>query len=135
MQFAFLFNYAGKSWLTQKWSRALMDRYYGYGISDAYLGDEDQGRMSAWFIMAAIGLFQVDGGCSVHPSYGIASPLFKKITINLGNRFGRRKSFTIIADNTSRKNMYIQSAVLNGKKLDSPFFNAGERLKGGSLVL
>ncbi len=112
-----------------------MDRYYGYGISDAYLGDEDQGRMSAWFIMAAIGLFQVDGGCSVHPSYGIASPLFKKITINLGNRFGRRKSFTIIADNTSRKNMYIQSAVLNGKKLDSPFFNAGERLKGGSLVL
>lgn len=135
MQFAFLFNYAGKPWLTQKWSRALMDRYYGYGLSDAYLGDEDQGQMSAWFVMAAIGLFQVDGGCSVNPTYGIASPLFKKITIDLGNRFGRGKTFTIIAINASKENMYIQSAVLNGKKLDSPFFPASELLKGGSLIL
>lgn len=135
MQFAFLFNYAGKPWLTQKWSRALMDRYYGYGLSDAYLGDEDQGQMSGWFVMAAIGLFQVDGGCSVHPTYGIASPLYKKVTINLGGRFGRGSTFTIIANHASRKNRYIQSAVLNGKKLNSPFFPASELLKGGSLIL
>lgn len=135
MQFAFLFNYAGKPWLTQKWSRAIMDRYYGYGLSDAYLGDEDQGQMSAWFIMAAIGLFQMDGGCSINPVYGIASPLYKKITIDLGNKFGRGKTFTIIAKNASRKNKYIQSAELNGKKLNSPFFPASELLKGGKLIL
>lgn len=135
MQFAFLFNYAGKPWLTQKWSRAILDRYYGYGLSDAYLGDEDQGQMSAWFIMAAIGLFQTDGGCSTDPVYEIASPLYKKITIDLGSRFGRGKTFTIIAHSASRDNQYIQSAMLNGKELRSPFFPARELLKGGTLIL
>lgn len=135
MQFAFLFDYAGKPWLTQKWSRSILDRYYGYGLSDAYLGDEDQGQMSAWFVMAAIGLFQVDGGCSIDPEYAIASPLYKKITIDLGNRFGRGKSFTIIAKNVSKKDIYIQSAILNGKKLNTPFIPADELLKGGELIL
>ena len=135
MQFAFLFNYAGKPWLTQKWSRAILERYYGYGLSNAYLGDEDQGQMSAWFIMAALGLFQTDGGCSTDPVYEIASPLFKKVTIDLGNRFERGKTFTIIANDASRENMYIQSAVLNGKKLDSFMFPAKELLRGGELIL
>ncbi len=135
MQFAFLFNYAGKPWLTQKWSRAILNRYYGYGLANAYLGDEDQGQMSAWFVMAAIGLFQTDGGCSIKPTYEIASPLYKKVTINLGNRFGRGKAFTIIAKDASRKNKYIQHASINGKKLLSPFFPASELLKGGKLVL
>lgn len=135
MQFAFLFNYAGKPWLTQKWSRAILDRYYGYGLSNAYLGDEDQGQMSAWFIMAAIGLFQTDGGCSINPEYEIASPLYKKVTIDLGSRYGRGKTFTIIAHNASRRNMYIQSAILNGKKLSSFRFPAEELLRGGELIL
>ena len=135
MQFAFLFNYAGKPWLTQKWSRAILDRYYGYGLSNAYLGDEDQGQMSAWFVMAALGLFQTDGGCNAESTYEIASPLYKKVTIDLGNRFGRGKTFTIIANNVSRENMYIQSAILNGKPLNSFMFPASELLKGGELVL
>lgn len=135
MQFAFLFNYAGKSWLTQKWSRSILNRYYGYGVSNAYLGDEDQGQMSAWFVMAAIGLFQVDGGCSINPTYGIASPLYKEVTIDLGKRFGRGSKFTIKANNVSRKNMYIQSASLNGKALSSSIFPASELLKGGELIL
>lgn len=78
MHFAFLFNWAGKPWLTQKWSRSIIDRYYGYGVANAYLGDEDQGQMSAWFVMAALGLFQTDGGCRVDPIYEIASPLYEK---------------------------------------------------------
>ncbi|HET7116744.1 MAG TPA: GH92 family glycosyl hydrolase, partial [Hanamia sp.] len=135
MQFAFLFNYAGKPWLTQKWSHAILDRYFGYGLSNAYLGDEDQGQMSAWFLMAAIGLFQVDGGCSINPTYGIASPLFKKVTIDLGKRFGRGSTFTIEANNVSRKNIYVQSASLNGKVLNSSIFPASELLKGGELIL
>ena len=60
-----------------------MERYYGYGIANAYLGDEDQGQMSAWFIMAALGLFQTDGGCRVDPIYEIGSPIFDKIDIDL----------------------------------------------------
>ena len=54
MHFAFLFNWVGHPWLTQKWSRAIIDRYYGYGIANAYLGDEDQGQMSAWLIMSSL---------------------------------------------------------------------------------
>lgn len=135
MHFAFLFNWAGKPWSTQKWSRSILDRFYGYEVANAYLGDEDQGQMSAWLLMAAIGLFQTDGGGNANPVYEIGSPLFKKIEIDLGKRFGRGEKFTILAENASRKNMYIQQATLNGKPLNSFKFPASELLKGGSLVL
>ncbi|MHC1769273.1 MAG: GH92 family glycosyl hydrolase [Verrucomicrobiia bacterium] len=135
MHFAFLFNWVQRPWLTQKWSRAIIERYYGNGLANAYLGDEDQGQMSAWFVMAAIGLFQTDGGCQVNPIYEIASPLYRKIILDLGLRYGRGKTFTIDARNVSRNKPYIQSATLNGKKLDTFCFPASELLKGGELVL
>jgi predicted alpha-1,2-mannosidase len=135
MHFAFLFNWVQKPWLTQKWSRAIIDRYYGYGVANAYLGDEDQGQMSAWFIMASLGLFQTDGGCRVDPIYEIGSPLYRKVEIDLGRRFGRGEKFTIEAQNVSRRNKYVQSALLNGISLDSFKFEASELLKGGSLIL
>jgi len=135
MHFAFLFNWVGRPWLTQKWSRAICDRYYGHGLSNAYLGDEDQGQMSAWFIMATLGLFQTDGGCRAEPIYEIGSPLYSRVEINLGKRYGRGETFVIKANNASRLNMYVQSATLNGKKLTSFSFPAAELLKGGSLEL
>lgn len=135
MHFAFLFNWVGKPWLTQKWSRSIIERYYGSAIANAYLGDEDQGQMSAWLVMASMGLFQIDGGCSAEPIYEIASPLYEKVVIDLGERYGRGKSFTIEAKDASRANKYVQSAVLNGKDLQSFRFPASELLKGGTLVL
>ncbi len=135
MHFAFLFNWVGKPWLTQEWSRSIIERYYGTGLANAYLGDEDQGQMSAWLIMASLGLFQIDGGCSVNPYYEIASPLYEKVIINLGEQYGRGKQFIIEAKNASRQNKYVQNATLNGKPLNSFRFPASELLKGGSLVL
>ena len=136
MHFAFLFNWAGTPWNTQKWSRSILERYYGCGTANAYLGDEDQGQMSAWAVMTAIGLFQTDGGCRAEPVYEIASPSFEEVTINLGRRYGRGEKFTIKAHNASRNNIiYVQSAVLNGKPLNSFMFPASELLKGGELVL
>ena len=135
MHFAFLFNWVGKPWLTQRWSRSIIEKYYGCGLANAYLGDEDQGQMSAWLIMASIGLFQTDGGCRVNPVYEIASPLYEKIVIDLGKKYNRGKQFTIEAKNASRKNIYVQSAMLNGKKLESFCFPASELLKGGDLIL
>ena len=135
MHFAFLFNYADTPWNTQRWSRSILDRYYGYGIANAYLGDEDQGQMSAWAIMTSIGLFQTDGGCRVDPVYEIASPIFEEVTIDLGERYGRGKKFTIKAHNASRRNIYVQSARLNGRQLDTFHFPASELLQGGELVL
>ena len=135
MHFAFLFNWVDRPWLTQKWSRAIVERYYGYGLANAYLGDEDQGQMSAWFIMASLGLFQTDGGCRVDPIYEIASPIYTKVEIDLGNRFGRGEKFIIEARNASRDNKYVQSASLNGNPLNTFQFPASELLKGGSLIL
>ncbi|MBF6628965.1 MAG: GH92 family glycosyl hydrolase [Proteiniphilum sp.] len=135
MHFAFLFNWAGEPWQTQKWSRSILDRYYGHELANAYLGDEDQGQMSGWFVMAALGLFQTDGGCRVDPVYEIASPLFEKTVIDLGEQYGRGGTFEIIATGASRRNKYVQSALLNGKPLHTFTFPAEELLRGGSLIL
>ncbi len=135
MHFAFLFNYAGAPWETQRWSRSILDRYYGWGTANAYLGDEDQGQMSAWAVMASLGLFQMDGGCAVEPVYEIASPVFEEAVIDLGGRYGRGDKFTIKARNASRKNIYVQSAKLDGRELKTFRFPASELLDGGILEL
>lgn len=135
MHFSFLFNWAGKPWLTQKWNRDILDRYYGFGTSNAYLGDEDQGQMSAWFVLSALGLFQTDGGTAMEPIYEIGSPLFERVVIDLGERYGRGKTFTIVAENASFRNKYVQSATLNGRVLDTFWFPAKELLGGGELRL
>lgn len=112
-----------------------MERFYGYGVGNAYLGDEDQGQLSAWFVMASLGLFQTDGGTRVNPIYEIASPLFERVEIDLGERFGRGDKFVIEARNASRKNKYVQRAMLNGTELNTFYFEASELLNGGELIL
>ncbi len=135
MHFAFLFNWVERPWLTQKWSRSIIERYYGYGLSNAYLGDEDQGQMSAWFIMASLGLFQTDGGCRTEPVYEIGSPLFREVEIDLGNQYGRGETFVITAKNASRINKYVQSVLMNGRELKDFKFPASELLQGGELII
>jgi predicted alpha-1,2-mannosidase len=162
MEVSWLFNWAGAPWLTQKWTRAILDAYYGYNPADAYLGDEDQGQMSSWFIMSAMGLFQTDGGCRVDPIYEIGAPLYPKITIHLSADYGRallpqrhsgadnyyrrgvagatpyragEKTFVIEAHNTSPANRYIQSATFNGKPLNQWWIRQRDLINGGRLVL
>ena len=135
MHFAYLFNYAGQPWSTQKWSRSILDRYYGYGVANAYLGDEDQGQMSAWAVMTSLGLFQMDGGSSATPMYEIASPCFEEVVIHLDGKYGRGDTFVIKANGASRKNIYVQRAKLNGKTWNSFRFPVSELLGGGVLEL
>ncbi|VAX19632.1 Alpha-1,2-mannosidase, partial [hydrothermal vent metagenome] len=135
MQAGWLFNYSGKPWLTQKWVREILDNYYGTGPVNGYPGDEDQGQMGAWYVMSAMGLFEMDGGASVKPVYEIASPLFEKITIHLDDKYYSGKKFIIQAKNASKKNRYIQSAELNGEPLDKFWFDHNELTNGGELVL
>lgn len=135
MQAAWMFNYSGKPWLTQKWVREILDNYYGTGPVNGFPGDEDQGQMGAWFVMSAIGLFQMDGGASVKPVYEIASPLFDKITIKLDDNYYSGNEFVIVAKNNSKSNKYIQSATLNGKPLNNFWFYHSELVNGGKLVL
>lgn len=135
MEVSYLFNFADAPWLTQKWNRAIQEQYYGTTPFDAYPGDEDLGQMSSWFIMSAIGLFQMDGGCAVEPQYEIGSPRYQKITLKLDNKYGRGDTFTIIAKDASIENKYIQSSKLNGRPINSFKIPQKEILKGGTLEL
>ncbi len=135
MEVAYLFNWAGVPWLTQKWTRAIQEQYYGTTPYDAYPGDEDLGQMSSWFVMSVLGLFQLDGGCSLEPTYELASPRYPKATIRLDGKYGRGKEFVIEARNASKENKYIQSVQLNGKPVNNFLIPQAEVLKGGRLVI
>lgn len=135
MHVAYLFNWAGKPWLTQKWVRAIQEQYYGVTPYDAYPGDEDLGQMSSWFVMSATGLFQMDGGCSQNPVYELGSPRYTKVTIRLKNQYGRGDNFTIEARNASKENKYIHSGKLNGKIITDFKISQQDVLKGGKLEL
>ncbi|WP_316838505.1 GH92 family glycosyl hydrolase [Pedobacter gandavensis] len=135
MQVSYLFNWAKAPWLTQKWARAIQEQYYGTTAYDAYLGDEDLGQMSSWFIMSALGLFQMDGGTAIKPAYELGSPRYPKATIKLNHQYNRGAEFIIEAKNASKNNKYIQSATLNGKPIQSFRIPQSTVLKGGRLVL
>jgi predicted alpha-1,2-mannosidase len=135
MEASWLFNYSGKPWLTQYWVREILDGFYGTGPVDGYHGDEDQGQMGAWYVMSAMGLFEMDGGSSVDPVYEISSPLFEKVTIHLDQNYYKGNEFIIEAKNSSKVNRYIQSAKLNGKALNKFWFRHSDLVKGGNLVL
>ncbi|HEY9340577.1 MAG TPA: GH92 family glycosyl hydrolase [Hanamia sp.] len=130
-----LFNYSGKPWLTQKWVRAICNEFYGTeGIHGyGYGQDEDQGQLGAWYVMGAIGLFDVQGGAAADPRMQLSSPLFDKVTIQLNNKYYPGKSFKIINNNNSPANIYIQSAQFNGKKVARPSLSFKEIVKGGTL--
>jgi hypothetical protein len=91
--------------------------------------------MGSWYVMSAMGLFEMDGGSSVDPVYEISSPLFEKVTINLDRNYYKGSEFIIEAKNSSKINRYIQSATLNGKALDQFWFRHADLVKGGKLVL
>lgn len=135
MEAAYLFNFSDKPWLTQYWSREIMDLYYGVTPQDGWLGDEDQGQMGAWFVMSAMGLFEMDGGASIKPTYEIGSPLFDKVTIHLDKKYYTGGTFVINANNTSKENRYIQSAKLDGEALNKPWFYHSQLVDGGTLEL
>lgn len=136
MQAAFIFNYAGAPWLTQYWSRMVVDSVYSdlspyYG----YSGDEDQGLMGALSVLMKIGLFQMTGGVEENPRYEIGSPIFDKVTITLDPKYFEAKQFNIVANNTSAENKYISSAAINGNILTKFYINQSDFNQGSTLYL
>jgi predicted alpha-1,2-mannosidase len=127
----YLFAYAGKPWLAQKWSRIIMDHAYGAGVK-GLCGNEDVGQMSAWYILSALGFHPVS---PVDGIYIIGSPLFDEATIRLDPRYQSGASFTVRTRNNSAQNVYVQSATLNGKPLDRAWLRHGEVVAGGTLEL
>jgi predicted alpha-1,2-mannosidase len=123
----YLYNYAGAPWKTQRRVRDIMKIWYNAGPL-GYPGDEDNGETSSWYVLSAMGFFPVCPGRTV---YDIGSPIFEEVKLTLEEG----KVFTIKARNVSAVNKYIQSATLNGKPLNKPWFEHKDMVNGGTMVL
>jgi predicted alpha-1,2-mannosidase len=123
----YLYDFSGQPWKTQQHVRQIMDVWYGDGPL-GIPGDDDGGATSSWYVLSAMGFYPV---CPGSPVYEIGSPIFSKSEIRMGN--GR--DFTIIANHVSTQNKYIQTATLNGKPLNKPWFLHQDIADGGTLVL
>ena len=135
-EMAHLFNFAGAPWLSQKWVREVLAKAYGDSTpSGGYNGDEDQGQLGSVSALMAMGVFDVQGGSGVNPTYQITSPVFDKVTILLNQKYFKGKRFVITAKNNSASNCYIQSARLNGKPLNQFWFPHTNLANGGRLDL
>lgn len=123
----YLYNYVGQPWKAAKLLRKQMTEQYR-NDPDGLCGNEDVGQMSAWYIISTLGLYQVD------PSGGrfvIGTPLYGSAKINVGGG----KTFTVVANNNSDKNIYVQKAKLNGRTLTKSYIEYSDIMNGGKLEL
>lgn len=123
---AYLYNFAGQPWQTQKRVREILDRLYS-DRPEGLSGNEDCGQMSAWYVLSAAGFYPV---CPGRPEYVIGTPLFPEVTIHLENG----EEFVIRAENISGGNCYIQSATLNGTRYMRSYLEHEKIMQGGELV-
>jgi predicted alpha-1,2-mannosidase len=128
-QAAYYYDWAGEPWKTQELTRRILKLMYGsdrYGL--AFPGMDDQGSTSSWYVMSAMGFYPVDPSS---PDYILGSPLFDHVTMHMENG----KNFEIVARNNSEKNIYIQSATMNGKPWNKPWFSHADIANGAKLIL
>jgi predicted alpha-1,2-mannosidase len=122
----YLYNYVGQPWKTQSRVRQIVDQFYK-AEPDGLIGNEDCGQMSAWYVFSAAGFYPVTPGSRV---YAIGSPLFPEVRFNLENG----KLFVVKARGVSDRNVYIQSATLNGKPYNKSFLLHDDLITGGELI-
>ena len=123
----YLYSYAGQPWKTQYWIRQVMDRLYN-SSENGYPGDEDQGGMSSWYVLSALGIYSV---CPGTDEYVLGSPKFRKATITMEDG----KKFVLEAKGNSKDNVYIQNATLNGKRHTRNYIHYSDIVNGGVLEL
>ena len=137
LQTSWLFNFSGSPALSQKWVRAMCEKFYGtepvhgYGFGQ----DEDQGQLGAWFVISSIGLFDVKGLTQENPSFQVGSPLFDKITIKLNKDYYSGKTFSIETRRESPASCYVRAYSLNGIPQDRLSLPLSEYAKGGKMTL
>ena len=123
---AYLYAYAGEQWKTAEKVRFIMDEFYT-DRPDGLIGNEDCGQMSAWYLMSAMGLYQMN------PSDGVfvfGSPRFKRIEMKVHG--GR--TFVVEAPDNSPENIYIRKVYLNGKPYDKSYITWQDIVNGGTLT-
>lgn len=126
-QTPYFYDYAGQPWKTQAIVRKILTDLYGSDKAGlAYPGMDDQGSTSSWYVLGALGFFSTNPGL---PVYLIGSPLFSRAIIHMGNG----KDLVIIAHNNSPENCYIQSATMNGRPWNKPWFSQSDIANGARL--
>jgi predicted alpha-1,2-mannosidase len=124
-QIPFLYTSSGQPWKSSRIVREILKTEYGTGPG-GLSGNDDSGQMSAWYIFGAIGFYPV---CPSLPEYAVTGPVFRKVTIRLGN--GR--NLVLSAPRNSDKNCYIKSMRFNGKVVENYKFSHFDLMKGGSI--
>lgn len=126
MHAPYMYNFIGTPWKSQKLLRELLAKYF-FDDMGGLPGNDDAGQVSSWYMFGAMGFYPALPG---DPAYQLVSPIFDKVQIDVGNN----KVFTIIANNNSEKNMYIQSATLNGKPYNKYWLHHDDIVSGSTLV-
>lgn len=123
---AYLFSYAGQPWRTQYWVNCLVRTFYN-DTREGLCGNDDCGAMSSWLVFSALGFYPVNPASSI---YIIGSPMFERAEIQTPQT---GKTFTLVANPVSKKNIYIQSAKLNGEVFNRPWITHDELTSGATL--
>ncbi|NOR73640.1 MAG: glycoside hydrolase family 92 protein [Draconibacterium sp.] len=121
---AYLYNWTNTNWKTQKYIDQILYDFYT-PTPDGIIGNEDCGQMSAWYVLNAIGFYQV---CPGDPTYTIGRPIVDNAKIRVPGGI-----FEIVVYNNSKKNKFIEKLLLNGTQLETPFFSHNDLMKGGKL--
>lgn len=121
---AYLYNWTDSPWKGQERLDQIMQNFYT-NEPDGIIGNEDCGQMSAWYVMSALGFYQV---CPGIPVYALGRPIVDKALIRVTGGI-----FEIIVKNNSTANKYVKEVKLNGKVLDTPFISHNDIVKGGQL--
>ena len=122
---AYLYNWTDSPWKGQERLDYIMREFYT-NKPDGIIGNEDCGQMSAWYVMSALGFYQVAPGI---PVYTLGRPMIDRALIRV-----KGGAFEIRVENNSPENKYIERVLLNGKVLDTPFISHKDIVKGGKLV-
>src|SRR5437879_4909045 len=110
--YGYLYDFGGQPWKTQAMVRKIAAKEY-QASPGGLDGDDDCGQMSAWLLFTAMGFYPVNPASG---EYMIGSPMYRGVSIRLQSG----KTFRVIAENVSAKNLYVQAATLDGKALNDP---------------
>ena len=127
----FMYNRLGEPWKSQKWTRTILDKCYTDDI-EGLVGNDDEGQMSAWYVLSAAGLHQI---CPGDNRVEIVSPLFERVEISLDPDYYKGGKFTIVTHGIGEGNIYIRKARLNGRPLGRCWLDFKEISSGGKLEL
>ncbi|MCG8474893.1 MAG: GH92 family glycosyl hydrolase [Cytophagales bacterium] len=123
---AYLYNYAGQPWKSQRWLAKIMQEQYS-ATAEGISGNEDCGQMSAWYVLSAMGFYPVNPASG---DYIIGTPVFDEVKLHLNSG----KELIIKASKVSKDNIYIQRVTVNGKPYTKSFFTHKMLEKGGEIV-